>query len=133
MRIPESIQSYLHEKTGHTDDIGMSGSYIVVYDDCVLKVEDVTPYTETSVAAMDWLWHHIPSPRVLIHEIAEGKSYLLMSRTPGKMSCSPEYLDQAALLVSALAEGLHLLWSADYTDCLLSAVLSDRRHIINAV
>ena len=40
MHLPESIWTHIAEKTGHTDNIGMSGSCITVYDDCVLKIED---------------------------------------------------------------------------------------------
>lgn len=52
MHLPESIWTHIAEKTGHTDNIGMSGSCITVYDDCVLKIEDVTPYTAENIETM---------------------------------------------------------------------------------
>ena len=40
-----------------------------------------------------------------------------MSRVPGKMSCAAEYLDDADVLLDILAEGMHLLWETDISDC----------------
>lgn len=117
MSLPEPIQARIEGKTGHTDKIGMSGSSITLFDDCVLKIEDVTPYTEGTVALMGWLEQRIPTPKVLYHEIISGKSYLLMSRIPGRMSCNEVYLSHPQLLVRILAEGIHLLWNTDPTGC----------------
>lgn len=117
MRLPEQIAAYIQGKTGHTDNIGMSGSSITVFSDCVLKIENVNPYTEENVAAMRWLAERIPSPRVLAHEVQDGKSYLLMSRIPGKMSCDEGYLKQPNVLVAGLAEGMKLLWQTDSASC----------------
>lgn len=117
MRLPAEIAAYIQAKTGHTDNIGMSGFTITVFSDCVLKIEDVNPYTEENVAAMRWLAERIPSPRVLAHEVQEGQSYLLMSRIPGKMSCDEAILSQPETLVAALAEGMKLLWRTDAAGC----------------
>lgn len=117
MNLPESIKAHIAEETGHTDQIGMSGSCIVLYEKYVLKIEDVTPYTAESIAAMDWFSHRIPAPKVIVHEIRDGKSYLLMSRTPGKMSCDPEFLDQPGILLSALAKGMRTLWDTETDGC----------------
>ena len=117
MTLPLSIQAHIEGKTGHTDNIGMSGSSITVFDDCVLKIENVTPYTEENIAAMQWLAERIPSPVVLAHEILDGKSFLLMSRIPGEMSCDPEILARPEMLVSLLAEAMTLLWKVDPAGC----------------
>ena len=115
--LPAGIAVHIQGKTGHADTVGMSGSRITVFDDCVLKTETVTPYTQTSVDAMVWLAERLPTPRVLHHEIQDGVSYLLMQRIPGKMSCDPAYLEDSSTLVSALAEGMQLLWNTDTTGC----------------
>lgn len=117
MNLPHAVRAHIEGKTGYTDEIGMSGSTITLFDDCVLKIEDVSPHTGETVAAMRWLESRIPSPKVLHHEIREGKSILLMSRVPGKMSCEEAYLSRPDVLTGALAEGLRLLWSVDYTAC----------------
>ena len=117
MHLPESIWTHIAEKTGHTDNIGMSGSCITVYDDCVLKIEKLTPYTAENIETMRWLQHRIPSPQVIHHEEKDGKSYLLMSRIPGKMSCAPTYLERPEIVLRALTDGLRLLWNTDCTGC----------------
>lgn len=117
MMLPAGIAAHIQGKTGHADTIGMSGSSITVYEDCVLKTETVTPYTQASVDAMVWLAERLPTPQVLHHEIQDGVSYLLMHRIPGKMSCDPEYLDNPSLLVSALAAGMQLLWQTEAAGC----------------
>jgi kanamycin kinase/aminoglycoside 3'-phosphotransferase-3 len=40
-----------------------------------------------------------------------------MQRIPGKMSCDPEHLEDSSLLVSALSEGMQLLWRTDTAGC----------------
>lgn len=117
MTIPEKVRTYIAGKSGHTDNVGMSGSSITVYDDCVLKIEDVNPYTEETIRAMEYFQQHIPSPTVIYHEVENGKSYLLMGRVPGKMSCDPSLLEQPDAVLQALADGLHLLWRTDTTGC----------------
>lgn len=115
--LPQAIRTHIAGKTGHTDNIGMSGSCITVYEDCVLKIEEVSPYTEENIRAMTWLEKYIPSPKVLHHEIVDGKSYLLMSRIPGRMSCDPAYLEQPEVVLDALSEGLQCLWNTDPAGC----------------
>ena len=117
MTLPENIRTHIGEMTGHTDNIGMSGSCITVYDHCVLKIEDVTAYTERNINAMHWLSERIPAPRIICHEINNNRSFLLMSRIPGRMSCDPELLEQPAIVVNALAAGLLLLWQTDPVGC----------------
>lgn len=117
MIVPERIQHLVAEKTGHTDNIGMSGSSVTVYEDCVLKVENAAANTQTAIETMRWLESRIPSPKMIYHEISSGKSWLLMSRAPGIMSCDESYLEQPEVLVTALAEGMKLLWNTDTTGC----------------
>lgn len=117
MSIPQTIQTYLTGKTGHTDSVGMSGSCVTVYDDCVLKVERLSASTQNIVDTMRWLEEKLPVPRVILHEIHSSTSYLLMTRIPGKMSCDPVYLEQPDVLVTALADGMKLLWNTDSTGC----------------
>lgn len=125
MILPESIQTHIAGKTGHTDQVGMSGACITVFDDCVLKIADARPSTAQAAAAMEWLSQRLPTPKILCHEVVDGKSYLLMSRIPGQMSCDEGYLQQSDILVLALAEGLKLLWSMDPTGCPRRYLLPD--------
>lgn len=125
MIFPEAIAALLANKQGRTNGIGMSGSEVIVYDDCVLKVEEANEHTGAAIAAMRWLENKVPATKVLHHEVADGKSWLLMSRVPGVMSCDPQYMKQPDVLISALAEGLKLLHSVDPAGCPKTQTLDD--------
>ncbi len=117
MRIPEKIRSHIAQKTGHTDNIGMSGSSVTVYDDCVLKCEAVTPWLLESIAAMRWSEGKIPVPKILFHVVEDDVSYLLMEKMEGVMSCDESLLEQPEVLTRALADGIRRLWQADTIGC----------------
>lgn len=117
MFIPKKIRAIIGDKKFAVDNVGMSGSTIMTYDDMVLKIEKYNYKIRRTIDMMRWLDGKIPVPRVIHHEIADGMSYLLMSRITGKMSCDEYYLERPCELVTLLAEGLKILWSVDVTDC----------------
>lgn len=125
MILPTKIAEILRNKAGHANDIGMSGSSVIEYDDCILKIEDTSSEAQTTVDTMRWLEDKIPAAKVLYHEVSKGKSWLLMSRVPGKMSCVEEFISRPDVLINALADGMKLLWSADATNCPRIRTLDD--------
>lgn len=112
-----SIKGLTEDKAYTVDEIGMSGNQVHLYEDMVLKIETQSEYVEQQVRIMEWLAGKLPVPRILGYEINEGKSYLLMSRIQGEMSCAEYYLEHPHVLLEALAEGLRMLWNVDITDC----------------
>ena len=117
MIIPESILRLLGTQKGTVNDVGLSGSSVIVYDDCVLKIEKQTKDTESTIAMMRWLERKIPVPRVFAHETVDGTSYLLMSKARGRMSCDSSYMQQPYELMTLLAEGMKTLWQVDTSNC----------------
>lgn len=117
MKLPESIQRYISGRTYRTDDVGMSRAQILVFDDCVLKIEPKRSRNDETVEMMRWLHGKLPVPKVICYEQDEARQYLLMSRVPGRMSCDEYYLSRPRELVAHLAEALRLLWRVDITDC----------------
>lgn len=117
MRIPEEIRSHIAQKTGQTDNIGLSGSSVTVYDDCVLKCEKLNPWILDGIAAMSWSAGKIPVPKILCHKVVDGISYLLMEKMEGAMSCDEILLGQPEVLTAALAEGMKLLWRTNTAGC----------------
>ncbi len=116
--MPDSIKKLIAGKEYTTDDVGMSGSKIMIFDDCVLKILDNRLYDEeSSVQVLNWLKDRIPVPRVLAFEKNNDYQYLLMSRIPGEMSCSEYYLEHPKELLSLLAKALKMLWSVDVSGC----------------
>lgn len=114
---PEDIKRLLEGKAFTTDEIGMSGNQVLIFEDMVLKIESNLEEVEGQVRMMQWLQGKIPVPQVLAYETAEGTAYLLMEKMQGKMSCDSAYLENPKVLLEALAEGLKMLWKVDITEC----------------
>ena len=116
--IPENIKKIIAGKEYQTDDIGMSGSKIMIFDEYVLKILSNRLYDEeSSVRVIDWLKGKIPVPEILAFEKDDDYQYLLMSKVPGEMSCTEYYFEHPGELLDLLAEALRMLWSVDTTGC----------------
>jgi len=134
MTVPESILRLLGTQKGTVNNVGLSGSSVTVYEDCVLKAEKQTLQTDSAVAMMRWLQRKVPVPRIFAHENVDGISYLLMSKASGKMSCDSYYMERPFELMALLAEGLKALWAVDTADCpkvrSLDDMLSEAEQIV---
>ena len=117
LQIPESIRKYTSGKSYMTDDVGMSKAKILLFDDCVLKIDAIRQKNDKTVEMMRWLEGKLPVPRVICYEQDEACQYLLMSRVPGRMSCDEYNMSRPRVLVDCLAEALHLLWNVDIAGC----------------
>jgi len=117
LQVPSKIKSWVDKKDFTVDNIGMSGNQVLIFDDMVLKIEDSTTSMAEQVQLMRWLDGKLPVPQVLAYEEADGKSYLLMSKMSGEMSCATYYLEHPNELLEALACGLNMLWEVDVTEC----------------
>lgn len=115
--LPETIRRQLEGEHYQLDGTGMSGSSILLFQDKVLKIQDTSTESRNEYRMMTWLEGKIPVPRVLAYEIAESRSYLLMSRCRGEMSCKERYMCDCAQLTRLLARGLKNLWNVDISDC----------------
>ena len=116
--IPDSINKHIDGKAYTTNEIGMSGSSVRVFDDYVLKIVSRDTEDEDEVVRiMRWLEGKIPSPKVVCYEKDDEYQYLLMSRVKGKMSCDRYFLEHPKELARHLAKALNMLWSVDITDC----------------
>ncbi|MGN0505326.1 MAG: APH(3') family aminoglycoside O-phosphotransferase [Lachnospiraceae bacterium] len=117
MKLPEKIAQLTAGKAYEPDSIGMSGSTVLSYEDMVLKIESDSETVRSTIEMMQWLNGKLPVPSILCHEILDGKSYLLMSKISGRMSCDAYYMERPQELLALLAEGMKLLWSVDISDC----------------
>ena len=131
LHVPPKIKSLIGDKPFAVDDIGMSGNQVLIFEDMVLKIEETSASVQNQVEMMRWLEGKIPVPQVLAHKVENEKSYLLMSRMGGEMSCDTYYLEHPQILLEALACGLKMLWEVDVRDCPrirdLDAVLEEAR------
>lgn len=115
--LPEGIRRLIAGKPYRMDDMGMSGSRIMLFDDCVLKIVRYGERNAETVRVMRWLEGKLPVPKVLCFEQDAEYQYLLMSRVPGMMACDPYWLERPRELAALLAEGLERLWRVDVSDC----------------
>lgn len=131
MYVPSRIRDLIDSKPYTVDDIGMSGNQVLIFEDIVLKIEEWTESVERQVQMMQWLEGQVPVPKVIAYEVENEKSYLLMSKVSGVMSCDTYYLEHPQELLKALASGLKMLWQVDVKECPvvrdLEAVLEEAR------
>ena len=116
--IPCNIKKLIAEKNYTIDDMGKSGSTIMIFDDCVLKILDSRLHNEeSSVEVLNWLKGKLPVPEVLAFEKNGDYQYLLMTKIPGVMSCSEYYMEHPAELLPLLTQALKMLWATDISSC----------------
>lgn len=116
-KIPEMIRKLTENRSCTADSIGKSHSRVLLYPDMVLKIEPVAENAQNESKMLTWLRGKLPVPEILWAEESEGLQYLLMTRLPGEMACSPSYMEEPQRLTKLLAEALHQLWQVDITDC----------------
>ncbi len=126
MFLPEKIKYLIAEEDYAEDDIGMSAASVLIYENKVLKIQEYNEEAENECVMMQYLHDKLPVPTVYAHEIGDDKSYLLMSKCEGQMSCSPAYMSDPLLLCKLLADGLKRLWSVDAVDCPSNQCLSHK-------
>ena len=85
--IPDSIKKIIEGKKYNIDNIGMSNSKVLIFDEYVLKIDKYNKNFIETVNVMKWLEGKILVPNVVCYEEKNGYCYLLMSRIRGKMSC----------------------------------------------
>ncbi len=116
--IPDKIKKLTAGKEYTIDDMGKSGSSILIFDDCVLKILDSRLHNEeSSVKVLNWLKGKLPVPEVLAFEKNGDYQYLLMTRIPGEISCSEYYMEHPGELLPLLAQAFKMLWSVDISGC----------------
>ncbi len=124
-KLPSSILSRVAGQPFTVNDTGMSGAQVFLFPGLALKISRHSVLTDGMVQVMNWLEGRLPAPRVIALEKDAEKEYLLMTRITGKMACDRRYLEQPDLLLSLLAEALHMLWRVDWTGCPQSRSLEE--------
>ena len=115
--MPKEIQNKIKGKSYELDDIGMSDSSVLCFEDVVLKIEVVGEEAENQEKMMQWLDGKLAVPKVLYSVQEKDKNYLLMTKITGEMLCEEKYMTQPKELVRLLAEGLKLLWEVKIEGC----------------
>ena len=77
--IPDNIKNLIHEEMYSIDDVGMSDSTVIVFNDKILKIQTISEEAENEFRVMEWLQGKLPVPKVLGYERDDKKTYLLMT------------------------------------------------------
>jgi aminoglycoside phosphotransferase len=85
--LPSKLSAALDGKEYTIETIGLSGSIVLSFEKSVLTIESHTEGIDIMVDVMRWMADRLPVPQILHYEVSNGKSYLLMSRISGKMTC----------------------------------------------
>lgn len=117
IELPRSMKEIIGDRHYAQDTIVMSGAQVICYDDYVLKIEQLSEEAENEYQMMAWLADKLPVPHVVCYEKDESRSYLLMSKLTGEMSCATTLMEKPKQLVEMLADGLKMLWKIDITTC----------------
>ena len=125
-KLPKEISNKIAGLSWNGDDVGMSDSTIMLFDEMVLKVEAVSRSSENERKLLDWLDGKLSVPKIIEAKIQDNYSFLLMSKLSGEMACSDNSLQNIEDTVKALAKGLKTLWQIDITDCSCSNVVSEK-------
>lgn len=117
MNLPNSIKKIIGNEKYTADNIGKSDSTVLLFSDKVLKIQNMSDEVENEYIMMKWLREKIPVPNLFAYEHECGKSYMLMSKLDGEMSCSDCYMNNPELLTELLAKAMRMLWEVDIADC----------------
>ena len=106
--LPKAIRKYIEGREYTIDDMGKSGSKILIFEDMVLKITDKPCDDKDAVEMMCWLEGKIPAPHVIVFEEDDSYSYLLMTRVRGKVACDKYYLERPKELVPLLSKSVKI-------------------------
>ena len=115
--IPAAIQALLPQHSGEENHIGHSGAQVVMYEDCVLKVQPDTGNAANEGIMLRFLKGRLPVPEVLAEAVQGGMRYLLMTRLRGRMLCDETFLDNQPLLARRMADAAEMLWNVPAPMC----------------
>ena len=89
MYLPSEIEKITGNKPYTIDDIGQSGSKVLIFDDMVLKISNESDENDNELKLMKWLTNKVPAPEIICHINENELDYLLMSKISGKMCHFP--------------------------------------------
>lgn len=98
LELPSIIKNKIENEKFQIDSMGLSGSKVYLFEKQVLKIGEDKEEAANEYIIMEWLKGKLPVPQALARETADGKSWLLMTRIPGKVACDDEYMNNPRFL-----------------------------------
>lgn len=125
IKLPERIRVLMGDKPVRLDEVGKSGSTVMMLERMVLKIEKASEKTDDAEQMLGWMQGKLPVPGILCATIRDGMHYLLMERIPGHMSCDEKQMENRDEVHALLARGLRMLWDTDGKGCPVRRTLED--------
>ena len=125
IKLPERIRVLMGDKPVRLDEVGKSGSTVMMLERMVLKIEKASEKTDDAEQMLGWMQGKLPVPGILCATIRDGMHYLLMERIPGHMSCDEKQMENRDEVHALLAKGLRMLWDTDGKGCPVRRTLED--------
>lgn len=125
-KLPEDISKKITGLNWTCDEVGMSDSTIILFEEMVLKIEKTSRSSEHEKLLFGWLDGKLPVPKIIEAVTQDGYNFLLMSKLHGEMACSDKNLQNIENTIIALAKGLKMLWAINTTNCPCSSTLADK-------
>jgi aminoglycoside phosphotransferase len=124
--LPERIKLLIGDEPFSIDNVGMSDSTVILFQDKILKIQTINEESEQEYRIMEWLQNKLSVPKVLGYDRDDRKNYLLMSKVQGEMACADHYLKNPEHLTTILAEGLRMLWKVEINNCPFDSTLNKK-------
>lgn len=115
-QLPRSIKELIQTNRYQIDEIGQSGSTVILFEKQVLKIQPVGDETKNEYQVMQWLEGKLPVPKIIAVDCLGEKNYLLMSKVKGKMACDATFMNEPKYLTRLLANALKQFWAIDTSD-----------------
>ena len=125
-RLPDRISQKIAGLDYTCDNIGMSDSTILLFDEMVLKIAKTSRFSEHEKMLLYWLDGKLPTPKIIEAITQDGYIFLLMSKLQGEMASSDNNLHNIEDTIVALSNGLKMLWEVSITDCPCSSTVADK-------
>jgi kanamycin kinase/aminoglycoside 3'-phosphotransferase-3 len=104
LNLPDSIKRLIHDEAYAIDEVGMSDSTVVLFQDKVLKIQPTGEEAENEYHVMTWLQDKLPVPKILGLS-AMKKDLSLNVKIPGEMSCVEPYMRDPEQLTAIWQKG----------------------------
>jgi len=121
LKLPHAIKKHTKDMTFTKNQIGCSSAlvYHIKNNDreFYLKIDKSNPQFKHEQNIMRWLQSKLPVPRIMARCEKGGHEYLLMTKMPGVMACSDEYINKPEELVKLLAQGIETLQAVKISGC----------------
>lgn len=126
--LPKRIEERIQNQAYQTIDLGMSGASVFLFDDQVLKTDQVSFEMLHELQVLRTLESFHLTPKLIEAVQKDDMVYLLMERLKGSDLSQKEHIENPIRLIDLLIEGLHTLWDIPISHLDLKYTLEDKLH-----